>query len=64
MKPFTTVAVVLLAVIAIVHLLRLFAGWEVSIVGFVIPVWWSVVGFVVPGGLAFMVWREHTREAA
>jgi hypothetical protein len=63
-KPFTTIAVVFLAVIAIVHLFRLFAGWEVSIVGFVIPVWWSVFGFVVPGALAFMVRREHTREAA
>ena len=64
MKLFTTIAVVFLAAIAVVHLFRLFAGWEVSVVGFVIPVWWSVVGFVVPGGLAFMVWREHTREAA
>ena len=64
MKPFTTIAVVFLVAIAVLHLLRFFAGWEVSVVGFVIPVWWSVVGFVVPAGLAFMVWREHTREAA
>jgi hypothetical protein len=63
MKPFTTIAVVFFAAIAVVHLLRLLAGWEVSIVGFVIPVWWSIFGFVVPGVLAFMVWREHTREA-
>jgi len=33
MKPFTTIAVVFLAAIAVVHLLRLFAGWEVSIAG-------------------------------
>ena len=64
MKPFTTITVVFLAAIAVLHLFRLFAGWEVSVVGFVIPVWWSVIGFVVPCGLAFMVWREHTREAA
>ena len=63
MKPFTTIAVVFLTAIAVVHLLRLFASWEVSIVGFVIPVWWSLFGFVIPGGLAFMVWREHAREA-
>lgn len=61
MKPFTTVAVVFLAAIAVLHLFRLLAGWEVSVVGFVVPVWWSVVGFAVPGGLAFMVWREHAR---
>lgn len=62
-KPFTTIAVVFLTAIAVIHLLRLFAGWEVSIVGFVIPVWWSIFGLIVPGGLAFMTWREHRREA-
>jgi hypothetical protein len=58
MKPFTTIAVVFLTLIAIVHLLRLFAGWEVIVAGFVIPVWWSALGLVIPGGLALMVWRE------
>jgi len=57
-KPFTAIAVVFLALIAIVHLLRLFAGWEVVVVGFVIPVWWSGIGALVAGGLALMVWRE------
>ena len=61
MKPFTTIAVALLALIAIVHLLRLFAGWEVVVTGFAIPVWWSAIGLVIAGGLALMVWREaHT----
>jgi hypothetical protein len=60
-KPFTTIAVALLALIAIVHLLRLFAGWEVVVTGFAIPVWWSAIGLVIAGGLALMVWREgHT----
>ena len=58
MKPFTTIAVALLALIAIVHLLRLFAGWEVTVVGSVIPVWWSALGVLIAGGLALMVWRE------
>ena len=58
MKPFTTIAVVFLALVAVVHLLRLFAGWEVVVIGFAIPVWWSAIGLVVAGGLAFMVWRE------
>lgn len=58
MKPFTTVAVAFLTLIAIVHLLRLFAGWGVIVAGFVIPVWWSAFGLVIPGGLALMVWRE------
>jgi hypothetical protein len=58
LKPFTTVAVVLLALIAVVHLLRLFAAWVVAVAGFVIPVWWSALGFLIAGGLALMVWRE------
>ena len=58
MKPFTTIAVAFLTLIAVVHLLRLFAGWEVVVVGFSIPVWWSAIGLVVAGGLALMVWRE------
>lgn len=58
MKPFTTIAVVVFAVMAIVHLLRLFAGWEVVVAGFAIPVWWSGVGVVIAGALGLMVWRE------
>ena len=58
MKPFTTIAVAVFTLMAIVHLLRLFAGWEVVVTGFVVPVWWSGVGLVIAGGLALMVWRE------
>lgn len=61
MKPFTTIAIAFLALIAIVHLLRLFAGWEVIVAGFAIPVWWSAFGLVIPSGLAAMVWREARR---
>lgn len=61
MKPFTTIAVILFTVIATVHVLRLFAAWEVMVVGFVIPVWWSAPGVIVAGGLASMVWREARR---
>jgi len=57
-KPFTTIAVCLFALIALVHLFRLFAGWEVVVSGFVIPVWWSAIGLAIAGGLALMVWRE------
>ena len=57
-KPFTTIAVALFAVIAVLHLLRLFTGWEAVFAGFVVPVWCSAVGLVISGGLALMVWRE------
>lgn len=58
MKPFTMIAVALFALIALAHLLRLFTGWEIVVVGYVIPVWFSLVGLVVAAGLAVMVWRE------
>jgi hypothetical protein len=58
MKPFTAVAVALLSLIAIVHLLRLFAGWEVIVSGYIVPVWFSLPGLIVAGGLAVMVARE------
>jgi hypothetical protein len=57
-KPFTTVTVALLALIAVAHLLRLFTGWEVIVGGYVIPVWISWLGLIIAGGLAVMVWRE------
>jgi hypothetical protein len=61
MKPFTMIAVALFALIALAHLLRVFAGWEVVVVGYVIPVWFSLIGLVVAAGLAVMVWREARR---
>jgi hypothetical protein len=61
MKPFTTIAVAVFALVAVAHLVRVFAGWDVVIGGFVVPTWFSFVGLVIAGGLALMVWREaHT----
>jgi hypothetical protein len=57
-KPFTHIAVVLFAVIAVLHVFRLLQGWEVILAGWVAPMWISVLGLVVTGGLALMVWRE------
>jgi hypothetical protein len=64
MKPFTTIAVLVFALVALAHLLRLFTAWEVVIGGLVIPMWVSWIGLVVAGGLAVMVWREARTPAA
>jgi hypothetical protein len=58
MKFFTTTAVVLLALIAVIQLLRFIFGWTVIVNGLIIPVWLSGIVFVITGGLAVMVWRE------
>lgn len=58
MKPFTTIAVVIFALVAVVHLIRLFTGWEIIVNGYAIPIWASFVALIVAGGLAVMIWRE------
>ncbi len=58
MKPFTTIAAVILALVALLHLLRLYMGWEVTVNGLVIPMWASVLGLVIAAGLAVMLLRE------
>ncbi len=57
-KPFTTIAIVIFSLVAVLHVLRLMFRWEVVINGLVMPMWVSVVGIIVAGGLALLVWRE------
>jgi hypothetical protein len=61
MKPFTTLAILLFAIIALAHLYRLVHPFEVVIAGTTIPQWVSIVGAIVGGGLALMLWRESKR---
>ncbi len=58
-KPFTTLAVVLFSLIALLQLARFLLGWEVTVNGMAIPLWASGVAFVVAAGLAAMVWQEQ-----
>jgi len=58
MKPFTTIAAVIFALIAFVHILRVFLGWEVTVNRMAVPMWASVVGLVIAAGLAVMLLRE------
>ena len=48
------IAGVIFSLIALVHLLRLFLNFEVTIAGDLIPMWVSVVGFSV--SIIFAVW--------
>jgi hypothetical protein len=57
-KPFTTIAIGVFSLVALLHILRLALGWEVTFQGGVVPLWVSVLGAVVAGGLAVMLWRE------
>jgi len=59
MKPFTTVAVIVFLIVAVVHLVRVIEGWPVAIDALQIPMWVSVVGCAISALLAVMVWREN-----
>jgi hypothetical protein len=58
MKPFTIIAIVIFALVSLLHLLRYFLGWEVMVNSVAIPMWISLLGFVIAGGLAFMLLHE------
>jgi len=58
MKPFTIIAIVVFVLVSLLHVVRYFLGWEIIINAVVIPMWVSLLGFVIAGGLAFMLWRE------
>jgi len=58
MKPFTVIAIVVFALVSLLHLVRYFLGWEIIVNSMTIPLWSSLLGFVIAGGLAVMLWRE------
>jgi hypothetical protein len=58
MKPFTTASVVVFALVALLQLLRVALGWDVTINGILIPPWASVIACLIAATLAFMVRRE------
>jgi hypothetical protein len=60
-KPFTVVAAIIFAVVALVHLLRLMYGWVVNVAGGSVPMWASVVGLVIAGVLAAGLWWESRK---
>ena len=59
MKPATTIAVALFALVALAHVLRLAFGVPASVGGWSVPMWVSFIGVLLPGGLAYYVYREH-----
>ena len=58
MKP-AGIIVILLSAFAVVHVLRLVFQVSIVVGSVAIPMWASVLGVLVPGGLAFWLWREQ-----
>ncbi len=57
-RPFTNLASMLLALLAIGHLLRFVFAVEIVIGGMIIPLGVSIPVAVFAAGLAYLVWRE------
>ena len=47
--------------IALLHLLRLIFGWEATLNGAVVPMWASLAGLLIAGGLAAGLWWESRK---
>jgi hypothetical protein len=59
-KPFTFLAVLVFALVALVQLARFVLAWPITVNGVQIPVWVSALAGVVAALLAVMLWREAT----
>jgi len=61
-KPFSIVAGLIFTLVALFHLVRIYMGWPVDIGDWSVPMWFSWIGLVVAGGLAFFGFRLAARE--
>lgn len=52
-KTFPIVAGAIFAIVALLHLLRIFAGWSVLIGSWAVPMWLSGIAIIVAGGLSY-----------
>jgi len=57
-RPFTWVAIVFLALVCLIHLVRVAMGVVVTVGSTEVPVWMSIPGALFTGVLALLVWRE------
>ncbi len=61
MKPAALVATVFLALVAVLHVLRILFQMPVTAGSIEIPMWASVLAVIGPGLLAVWLWREQLR---
>ncbi len=59
MKPAALITVIFLALVALLHLLRLVFRVELTVDGTIMPMWVSVFAFVLPAALAVWLRREQ-----
>jgi hypothetical protein len=58
MKTGTLLAIIVFIVVALAHLYRLVSGAELLLNGDIVPQWISVPGVLLPGLIAWLLWKE------
>ena len=58
MKTGTLLAIIVFTLVTIAHLLRVVDGTQIVVGGTTIPMWVSYPGALVPGLIAFLLWKE------
>ncbi|MBI5732573.1 hypothetical protein HY967_01265 [Candidatus Jorgensenbacteria bacterium] len=56
-KTFSGIVGVIFLIIAVLHLFRIILGWEATIAGWEMPMWFSWPAFIVAGFLAYQSFR-------
>ena len=57
-RPFTWIASAIFALMALVHLYRVFTHFQIIVGSHAIPMWVSYVGIIIPALLSWMLCRE------
>ena len=57
-RPFTWIALAIFALMAVIHLYRLYSHFQIVLGSHVIPMWVSYVAIVVTALLSWMLCRE------
>ena len=58
MKIGNLLAIIVFTIVAIAHLLRLVDGTQIVVGSTTIPMWVSYAGTLIPGLIAFLLWKE------
>jgi hypothetical protein len=61
-KQFSLVAGAIFAVVAVVHIHRIYFDWPVAIDNWIVPMWVSWIGLIVAGCLSYFGLRLATRN--
>jgi hypothetical protein len=60
-KTFALLSGIIFIIVAVVHLFRLVQGWDITIAGWLVPMWVSWVGLIIPGILGYFGLRLGTK---